>query len=399
MSVTGPQGFLAAGTASGIKESGALDLALLVAAAPTGEGGGGKARPVPTAGVFTTSRAPAAPVLLCRRHLAATGGRASAVVVNSGCANAATGEPGAKVAARTAELAAAHLGVPPEEVLVCSTGIIGQDLPFAPIEEAMPNLVSRLERSREAETAAATAIMTTDTRPKQTLVSRAGFSVGGMCKGAGMIAPNMATMLAFLTTDAAVDPKMLQAALAAAVEPTFNRISIDGCTSTNDTVLVMASGGAADPVSPGELTEALTEACADLAYQIMADAEGGTKVAKVTVTGARSEEDAVRAARAIADSALVKCSLFGADPNWGRILGAAAVSGAAFDPAAVSVGYGPIRVCEAGRATGHDEAAVRAHLEQHDVEISCDLGAGTATASVLGCDLTYGYIDENTGRS
>ena len=304
-----------------------------------------------------------------------------------------------------AEITAAALGARPEEVLVCSTGIIGEDLPLGPIEAGVPALVGKLGTDDEAATAAATAIMTTDTRAKQTLVARGGFSIGGMCKGAGMIAPNMATMLAFLTTDAAVSQSLLQAALEQAVGETFNRVTIDGCTSTNDTVLAFASGAAARQAGGGgrpgaaELTVALTEACADLAYQIVADAEGGTKVARVVVTGARTETDALRAARAIADSALVKCSWFGADPNWGRVLGAAAVSGAEIDPSRMSISYGTTRVCTGGRGVDYDAAAVRTHLEGHDIEVSCDLGVGTAAASVLGCDLTHGYIDENAGRS
>jgi glutamate N-acetyltransferase/amino-acid N-acetyltransferase len=398
MSVTRPRGFEAAGVASGIKPGGVPDLALLVATPAGGGSGRSAARPVAAAGVFTRSKAPAAPVELCRAHLAATGGRAAAVIVNSGCANAATGASGAQVAARTARTAAAALGVRPEEVLVCSTGVIGADLPFAPIEAAMGTLVGSLGAGDTADGRAAAAILTTDTRTKQTFSDHGSFSIGGMCKGAGMVAPDMATMLAFLTTDAVVEPDELDAALRAATEKTFNRITIDGCTSTNDSVLLLASGLGGEPTS-GELTEALTAACRDLALQIVADAEGGTKVVTVIVTGAGDEADALRAGRAIADSNLVKCSWFGADPNWGRILGAAAVSGAAIDPSRVRIAYGDTAVCESGTAAPFDDSAVRAYLEGHEIEVRCDLGVGSASAEVLGADLTHGYVDENTGLS
>ena len=388
MSVTWARGFVANGAAAGIKPGGLADLALVAAVSGA----------VPAAATFTTNKSCAAPVVVSRAHLAATGGRAAAVVLNSGCANAATGAAGLVAAERMAAAVAGPLGAGVEEVLVCSTGLIGFALPIETIEAAAPALVGGRGRSPDHATAAATAILTTDTHPKQVTRDGGTFRVGGMAKGAGMIAPNMATMLAVITTDAQASPEVLSAALGRAVEGTFNALIVDGCTSTNDTVIVLASGEAGAP-SPAELTATLADVCADLAYQLAADAEGATRVAEVRVAGAASDADARLAARAVAGSLLVKVSLFGADPYWGRIVSELGASGAAFDPDRVRVAYGATTVVEAGVGVAHDAAAAVAHLRGSDVEISCDLGLGSGTASVLTTDLGHAYIDENMRTS
>jgi len=388
VSVTWARGFVANGAAAGIKPGGLADLALVAAVSGA----------VPAAATFTTNKSCAAPVVVSRAHLAATGGKAAAVVLNSGCANAATGAAGLVAAERMAAAVAGPLGTGVEEVLVCSTGLIGFALPIEAIEAAAPTLIGGRGRSPDHATAAATAILTTDTHPKQVTRDGGTFRVGGMAKGAGMIAPNMATMLAVLTTDAHASPEVLSAALGRAVEGTFNALIVDGCTSTNDTVIVLASGEAGTP-SPAELTATLADVCADLAYQLAADAEGATRVAEVRVAGAASDADARLAARAVAGSLLVKVSLFGADPYWGRIVSELGASGAAFDPDRVRVAYGATTVVEAGVGVAHAAAAAAAHLAGSDVEISCDLGLGSGTASVLTTDLGHAYIDENMRTS
>ena len=387
MTVTAPAGFVAAGNAAGIKASGELDLSLVA----TADG-----RAVAAAGVFTSNKATAAPVQVSRAHLEATAGQAAAVVLSSGNANAATGAAGRADATRICDLVASGIGCRVEEVLICQTGLIGIPLPMDVIEPASPSLVA--SRSADGAPDAARAIMTTDTKAKEVVVRRAGFTVGGMAKGAAMLAPNMATMLAVLTTDADVDPVSLRTALAAAVERSFNRLSVDGCTSTNDTVLVLASG-LAGPVDAGDLDDALAEACIDLAAQMAGDAEGATKVVRVRVTGAESVDDALRAARQVADSVLCKCSWAGEDPYWGRIVSELGTSGAAFDPDKVSVAYGGKVVCRDGIATEHDAGAVRQHMSGRDIEIVADLGIGDDEATILTNDLTHGYIDENMGTS
>ena len=388
MSVTWARGFVANGVAAGIKPGGLADVALVAAVSGA----------VPAAATFTTNKSCAAPVLVSRAHLVATGGKAAAVVLNSGCANAATGAAGLVAAERMAAAVAAPLGAGVEEVLVCSTGLIGFALPIEAIEAAAPALVGGRGRSPDHAIAAATAILTTDTHPKQVTRDGGTFRVGGMAKGAGMIAPNMATMLAVITTDAQASPEVLSAALGRAVEGTFNALIVDGCTSTNDTVIVLASGEAGAP-SPAELTATLADVCADLAYQLAADAEGATRVAEIRVAGAASDADARLAARAVAGSLLVKVSLFGADPYWGRIVSELGASGAAFDPDRVRVAYGATTVVEAGVGVAHDAAAAVAHLRGSDVEISCDLGLGRGTASVLTTDLGHAYVDENMRTS
>ncbi len=388
MSVTAPAGFVANGVSAGVKSSADPDLAVVAALGGT----------VVSAAVFTTNGAAAAPVVLSRRHLASSGGFTRAVVLNSGCANAATGAAGlAAASATTAELAGL-LGAAPEEVLVCSTGLIGVPLPVERLLRALPGAVAGLAGGPEAGRRAAKAILTTDTHAKQVVVAGEGFSVGGMVKGAGMIAPNMATMLAVLTTDAASNPAELAVALREGVRDSFNELVVDGCTSTNDTVIVLASG-AAGPVAPGALTEALKGACADLAGQLAEDAEGTTKVAAIEVRGAKSDADARLAGRRVANSLLVKTSLYGSDPYWGRVVSELGASGAAFDLDRVSVAYGGVVVCAGGVEVAHDRDHVATHMAGGRIEITCDLGLGAFVATVLTTDLGHGYIDENMGTS
>jgi len=389
MSVTVPEGFAAAGGAAGIKAGAALDVAVVV----TADGNA-----VPAAGVFTANLAAAAPVQVSRAHLAATGGHAAGVILTSGNANAATGEAGRLAARQLCADVAAGVGATEQQILVCQTGLIGIPFPIGLVSPEIAPIVAARSGDDGAGEAAALAIMTTDTVPKQTVVRGEDFVVGGMAKGAAMLAPNMATMLAVCTTDAAVDAATLQKALGEAVARSFNAISVDGCTSTNDTVLVLASGRAGAP-SPGALTEALTEACDDLARQMVADAEGATKVAHVCVRGAESDAAAHQAARKVAESMLVQCSLFGADPYWGRVVSELGSAGTPFDIDRVSVAYGGVVVCAAGVAAAHDEAAVAAHMAGRHVQIDCDLGLGSGRAVVLGTDLSYGYIDENRTTS
>jgi len=387
MTVTAPKGFVAAGIACGIKPSGDRDLALVA----TADG-----QPVTAAAVFTSNLATAAPVQVSRAHLAATHGQAAAVVLSSGNANAATGERGRADAERMCALVAEGLGCGPEHVLVCSTGLIGFYLPMAALESGVPQAVAAL--AADGGPAAAEAIRTTDTHAKQALVTGDGFTVAGMAKGAAMLAPNMATMLAVLTTDAAVDGADLQAALAAGVADSFNSLSVDGCTSTNDTVIILASG-AAGRVDGAGFRAAVATACADLAGQMAGDAEGATKVITVKVIGAASDADAKAAARKVAQSELVKCSFYGEDPYWGRVVSELGSSGAAFDPDQVTVSYGDTAVCVGGIAADHDEKAVRAHLAERNVSLTCDLGLGTGSGVILTNDLTHAYIDENMRTS
>jgi glutamate N-acetyltransferase/amino-acid N-acetyltransferase len=375
--------------ACGIKASGAPDLALVAATAG----------PVPAAGVFTANLAAAAPVVVSRAHLAASAGRAAAVVLSSGNANAVTGERGIEGAERMCSLVGASLGVAATEVLVCQTGLIGIPLPMAPVESGIPVLVEARLAGPDAARNAATAIMTTDTVRKEVTVDGAGFTVGGMAKGAAMLAPNMATMLAVLTTDAVSDPAALSEALRRAVEGTFNNMSIDGCTSTNDTVLVLANGESGTTVSADVLTDALGQACGELAEMMAADAEGASKVVHVVVKGAASDAEAHRAARQVADSLLVRCSLNGEDPYWGRVVSELGSAGVVFDLDRVEVAYGGVVVCRAGLATEHDDRSLREHMRGRAIELSCDLGLGSGTGAVLTTDLGHGYIDENRTTS
>ena len=390
MSITAPKGFVAAGLACGIKASGAPDLSLVATDDDAA---------VAAAGVFTSNLAAAAPVSVSRAHLAATGGRAAAVIISSGNANAATGEKGASDAGLMCGLVGEGLGVDGAQVLIGQTGLIGIPLPMTPIVAGIPRLVAARAPGRQAAVEAATAIMTTDGVRKEALVEGSGFTVGAMAKGAAMLAPNMATMLAVLTTDARCEPAALHQALRRAVDDSFNRLTVDGCTSTNDSVFVLASGRAATPIDTNALTAALTEACEVLAGLMAADAEGGTRVVHVVVTGARSDDEAHRAARKVADSNLVKCSLNGEDPYWGRVVSELGSASVGFDINTVEVAYGTTVICRRGVAADHDDSAVRAHLAEANVEIRCDLGLGPGRAAVLTVDLGHGYIDENRTTS
>ncbi|GIJ22772.1 bifunctional glutamate N-acetyltransferase/amino-acid acetyltransferase ArgJ [Micromonospora lutea] len=388
MTVTTPQGFRAAGVAAGLKSSGASDVALVVNDGPDAG----------VAGVFTTNRVKAAPVLWTEQVV--RGGIVRAVVLNSGGANACTGPAGFQDTHATAERTAAELNsvnpyqIGAGEVAVCSTGLIGVRLP-------MPALLAGVgaaarELSGEGGPAAAEAIMTTDTRPKTTVVSGAGWSVGGMAKGAGMLAPGMATMLSVLTTDAVAGPETLDAALRAATRVTFDRVDSDGCMSTNDTVLLLASGASGVAPSAAELASAVTAACHDLAQQLIADAEGATKQVAIEVVGSADEDEAVEVGRAVARNNLVKTALFGNDPNWGRILAAVGTTSAAFEPDAVDVAVNGIWVCRAGAAA---EDRSKVDLSGRDVTIRIDLHAGVAQATVWTNDLSHGYVHENSAYS
>jgi glutamate N-acetyltransferase / amino-acid N-acetyltransferase len=390
VSVVAAQGFVAAGVACGIKDSGAADLALVA----TDDGSA-----VSAAGVFTQNLVVAAPVTVSRRHLEATAGRAAAVVLSSGNANAGTGEQGEADAERMCALVADELGAAPDEVLVCATGLIGFPLPMDAVASGVPALVAARGAEPDHGVDAATAIMTTDTVRKETVIRGDGYVVGGLAKGAAMLAPNMATMLAVLTTDAAVDPDKLRTVLQAGVADSFNATTIDGCTSTNDTVLLLASGRAGPPSDPREFASAVAAACLDLASQMVGDAEGHTKVVKVRVTGAATPDEARQAARKVAESQLVKCSWFGADPYWGRVASELGTSGVKLDPAALTIAYGGTVVSRACVGVDHDTAAVAAHMSGTYLDLHCDLGVGDGEARVLTTDLTYGYIDENRGTS
>jgi glutamate N-acetyltransferase / amino-acid N-acetyltransferase len=383
--VTAVPGFVAGGLACGIKPSGDPDLALLA----TADGVAATA-----AGVFTTNLAQAAPVQVSRRHLA--NGRAAAVVLSSGNANAATGEPGRRDATRMCELSALGLGIAPADVLVCSTGLIGIPMPMDALEVGIPKLCGEL--APDGGSRAARAMMTTDTKLKEAVARAGAATVGGMAKGAAMLSPAMATMLAVVTTDAALDPAELQRALAHAVSESFDCLSVDGCRSTNDTVLVLANGRAG-AVDGHAFTAALTEVCGSLAEQMARDAEGATKFVTVRVVGARNTAEARTAARAVADSQLVQCSLNGNDPYWGRVLSELGASGAHLDPEAVDISYNGVTVCRDGVALEHDPSAITSALAEHDVEILCDLRQAHGEATVLTTDLSHAYIDENRRTS
>jgi glutamate N-acetyltransferase/amino-acid N-acetyltransferase len=395
VSVTAVPGFEAAGLACGVKPDGAPDLALVATV---------DRRPVAAAGVFTTNRATAAPVQISREHLA--DGHAAAVVLNSGNANAATGEPGRDHARRMCTATATALGCQPTDVLVCSTGLIGIPLPIAAVESGIPAAAAALAAGDAAGRRANQAMLTTDTVTKLATASAgAGTVVGGMAKGAAMLAPAMATMLAVLTTDAPATPSALQAALRDAVEVSFNTLIVDACTSTNDTVLLLARPADDRPPIDGpgpafdKLAAAVTDVCQSLAVAMASDAEGATKLARVVVRSAPTGDDARRAARAVASSQLVQCSLYGSDPYWGRVLSELGASGVELDPERVDIAYNGITVCRDGVAAPHDTAALGDAIHRRTIEIVCDLHAGDGEAEVLFTDLTHAYIDENMGTS
>lgn len=387
MSVTAAKGFRAAGVGAGIKPAGDLDVALVVA----DDGSVGAA-------VFTMNRAAAAPVTLSRRHLAA-GPAVRAVILNSGCANAATGEHGDSVVLATVQEVAEAVGCAPDEVLVCSTGPIGARLDATAMARGVRLAVAALAATPDAGGAAARALMTTDSVPKEAVSAGAGFLVGGMAKGAGMIRPGMATMLAVVTTDAAVEPAALDAALRLAVDESFNSLDIDGCESTNDTVVVMASGASGRMVSGGELAAPLGDVCRSLARQIAVDAEGASRVVRLAVRGAADAAAARMLGRVIADSALVRSSFFGGDPNWGRIVAALGTAPVAVDPARVAIAYEGVVVAEGGAPVGADLDAVAATMASGDFTVDVTVGDGTGVCEVLTTDLTPDYVRFNGERS
>lgn len=379
--VCAANGFRAAGVAAGIKAAGGMDLVLVVSDTPAS-----------VAGTFTTHKACAAPVLVSRDRVRS--GVSRGVVVNAGCANAATGKRGLEDAEAMATLAAGSIGVAAGELLVCSTGKIGSYLPMSKIAHGITDAAARLGTDDEL---AARAILTTDTRPKRAAVTHAsGWSLGGMAKGAGMIAPNMATMLGFLTTDAVIAPELLREALPPAVAASFNTITVDGEPSTNDTVLVFANGASGVSPSPTEVAEALHTVCLRLAEAIVADGEGATKFVRVRVTGAATSGEAQLAARTVADSLLVKTALYGSDANWGRVYAAIGKSQVALDLEALSLAMAGVTVFDRGLPVG-DEAVRQAEeaLKAREITIHCDLGIGEGSAEVLTTDLSRGYVDIN----
>lgn len=406
--VTIPRGFFAAGATCGLKESGWPDLALIVAD-----------RPCAAAGVFTKSRTPGAPLVVTKRHL--RGGRARGVIVNSGNANDCTGKQGLRDAERMCELVASGLGrcnVPKlrktlaaEDILVGSTGIIGHLLDMDKIRAGVETLIGRLDRGAEADATAARAILTTDlaakTARRRVMIGDKRVNVAGIAKGSGMIAPNMGTMLAFITTDAAIASPMLTRALRQAAAVSFNRISVDQHTSPSDMALVLASGAAKNETidAPGEaydrLVEALTDLCRDLAHQIVRDGEGATRVFRVQIVGARSEREADRVAEAIVNSPLVKTAVHGGDANWGRIVTAAGYSGAAIQPHRMSLWIGGdtgLCVFDKGMPTALGRAELRRLaklMRRKEVEFRLDLGRGEKSVEWLGCDLSREYVTIN----
>ncbi len=382
MSVTAARGFRAAGVTAGLKDSGAPDVAVVINDGPRDS----------AAAVFTTNRCLANPVLWTRQVL--SNGRLRAVVLNSGGANCFTGPEGFGTTHATAEAAAAAIGVGAFEVAVASTGLIGVPLPRDRIVNGATAAVAAASRDGGAN--AAQAIRTTDTIRKQAVVDGDGWLVGGMAKGAGMLAPGLATMLVVLTTDADVDPATCEIALREASRLSFDRLDGDGCQSTNDTVLLLASGGSGRSPEAGAFGAVLARVCVELARQLQADVEGSAHDIAVTVSGAADEDDALEVARAIARSNLLKCAVYGEDPNWGRVLAAVGTTRAAFEPDHLDIGFNGVTLCR-DSAPAADPATVS--FAGRAVQISVDLHAGPATATVWTSDLTPGYVHENSAYS
>jgi glutamate N-acetyltransferase/amino-acid N-acetyltransferase len=387
--VTTPRGFRAAGISAGIKASGAPDLALIVSDVPA-----------QAAAVFTTNKMQAAAVLVSKEHLATSRGTVRAIVVNSGCANACTGDAGLNAARDMASETARIVGCPPEHVLVASTGVIGVALPIERVRAGLPVAFKAL--GSDQGPAAARAIMTTDLSPKEAAaritIGGREAAIGGMCKGAGMIEPNMATMLGFVTTDAAVPQRLLERALREAVHESFNAITVDGDSSTNDCVLLLAngaSGAVVDDAAYATFVEGLKTVCRELAIAIVRGGEGATKLVTVNVTGAATSAEARKAAKVIANSLLVKTAIHGGDPNWGRLICAAGRAGVAFDASRAAVTIGALVLFKDGQP--HDDLAPMAaeYLKGTDLTVGVDLGSGTASSTVWTCDLSAEYVRIN----
>ncbi|RNM11066.1 bifunctional glutamate N-acetyltransferase/amino-acid acetyltransferase ArgJ [Nocardioides pocheonensis] len=381
MSVTHPAGFVAAGVPAGLKSTGAPDLALVVNQGPTFD----------SASVFTANRCKANPVLWSQE--AVKDGTVRAVVLNSGGANCYTGPEGFQTTHAVAEQVAAGLGIGPIDVVVCSTGLIGLTNPRQNLLDGVDAALASLGPYGED---AARAIMTTDTVPKQVVVEGAGWSIGGMAKGAGMLAPQLATMLVVLTTDAIVPAADLDTALRAATRVSFDRLDSDGCMSTNDTVTLMASGASGITPTPEDFTHALTRACSDLAMLLLADAEGADHEIAITVLNAATEQDAVDVGRSVARSNLFKAAVFGKDPNWGRVLASIGTTAAAFDPADLDVAMNGVWVCRSS-TPAEDPALV--DLAPRQVSVTIDLKAGGERATIWTNDLTHAYVHENSAYS
>ena len=382
MSITHPQGFRAAGVAAGLKASGAKDVALVVNDGPT----------YTSASVFTANRCQANPVIWSREVV--KDGVVRAVVLNSGGANCYTGPDGFQTTHAVAERVAGHVGISALDVVVCSTGLIGLANDRAQVLAGVDSAYAALGTVGGPDAAAA--IMTTDTVPKQVVVDGAGWSVAGMAKGAGMLAPQLATMLVVLTTDAVASADDLDAALRSATRVSFDRLDSDGCMSTNDTVTVLASGGSGITPTLPDLTEALTRACTDLAMQLLADAEGADHEIAITVLHAATEDDAVEVGRSIARSNLFKAAVFGNDPNWGRVLASIGTTRATFDPADLDVAMNGVWVCRRSTPAA-DPATV--DLKPREVTVTVDLKAGDARATIWTNDLTHAYVHENSAYS
>jgi glutamate N-acetyltransferase/amino-acid N-acetyltransferase len=382
VSVTTAAGFLASGFAAGLKSGGRRDLALVLNTGPV----------YTAAGVFTSNRVKAAPVVWSQQVL--SDGQLRAVILNSGGANACTGPDGFADTHRTAEAVADAIGAGAIDVAVCSTGLIGIRLPMDKLTAGISNVVPLL--SHDGGQAAAEAIMTTDSVPKQAGFADEGWSIGGMAKGAGMLAPGLATMLVVLTTDAVVDQDLLHDQLLRACSRSFDRIDSDGCMSTNDTVILMSSGASGVRPTPADFEAALSETCHDLASQLLADAEGAAHTIAIEVRHAASEEDAVQVGRAIARSNLFKCAVFGRDPNWGRVLAAMGTTAADFAPDRIDVAFNGVQVCRDG-SIGDPRELV--DLSGHDVHVEVDLRIGRHSATIWTNDLTYDYVKENAEYS
>ncbi len=390
-SVTYPKGFLASGISAGIKQNGLLDLGMLVSETAA-----------VAAAVFTKNKFPAAPVLLCKRNLLNSKSRAVAIIVNSGCANALTGKSGMKSAEKTAAKVAENFHGPKDEILVASTGVIGRQLPMENILEAIPHLVGSLRD--DGDSAFSRSILTTDKFPKQVAteiaISRGKkFRIGATAKGAGMIHPNMATMLCFAATDAKIDKKKLQSALSEAAEKSFNTVTVDGDTSTNDSVFILANGASGTAISSQSdykiFVDSLTMVLRELAMMIVRDGEGATRFVKLNIQAAPSYNDAVKVGRAVGVSPLVKTAIFGGDPNWGRVISAVGNSDVKFDPAKVELDIGRICVFKRNEPQKVDISKVIDLFSKKEIEMTIRLNAGRESAQVYTCDLSYDYVKIN----